>query len=506
MNISNNLESSARFFPGRPAVRSDDVELTYSQLNEQVNRVATGLLSSGIKPGDLIGLCAPNSIEWLIFYFGVIRAGATAVTYPNAFTSSELTPLLEHSRPRLLFTTPDRLSALKHMKESGAIEGFICIKDNDLTIESIMQNGVGSFRAVDRERDDTAAILYTGGTTGRPKGVMLTHEHIIFSSNAIAVYEHSLPDDHALCFQPFNHVFGQLHIMNSTILSAGCLELLPGADFEKILDLTEKGLVTKFFSVPTVYIRLLEIPDLRKRLGRVKYCFSAAASMARETVEQWKEATGITIAESYGMTEFMPITFNHFYPERHVVGSVGQPVCGVEVQVRDMSGNILDRDSEGEICVRGRTVMKGYLHNREATDETFWERGWLRTGDIGRLDNDNFIYIVDRLKDLIITGGENVYPNEVEKALIANPDVLECAVIGVPDREWGERVTAFIKPRQGRTLASDQLKSYLKAKLAPFKVPKEYVAVDELPKSPVGKILKRQLKQYYLEHNRERLK
>lgn len=501
MNIAVNLESSARFFPDKPAVRSDNVELTYSQLNEQVNRVATGLIKSGIKPGDLIGLCAPNSPEWIILYFGVIKAGAAAVTYSNALTSGELITLLEHSKPRFIFTVPNRLSDLKGLKDSDIIKGLICAGDNGLTIESLMKNGTGSFRAVSRERDDTAAILYTGGTTGQPKGVMLTHENINFSSNAIAHYERSSADDHALCFQPLNHVFGQVHIMNSTILSAGCLELLPGADPEKVLDLTRRGLVTKFYSVPTVYVRLLEIPDLRKRLGRIKYCFSAAASMAKETVEEWKEATGITITESLGMTEFMPITFNHYYPEQHVVGSVGQPVCGVEVQIRDMSGNIVDRGSEGEICVRGRSAMKGYLRNPEATSEIFWKREWLRTGDIGVLDDNDFLYIVDRLKDLIITGGENVYPNEVEKAIISSPDVLECSVIGVPDREWGERVTAFIILKQGKTLIADQLKSYLKTKLASFKVPKEYVAVDELPKSPAGKILKRELKRLYIERN-----
>jgi long-chain acyl-CoA synthetase len=499
MNLTVNLESSARFFPDKPAVRSDNFELTYSQINDQVNRVATGLIRSGVKSDELIGLCAPNSPEWIILYFGIIKAGAIAVTYPGSLTSGELTILLEHSKPRFLFTTPDRASDLKSMKDSGVIEEFICTGHGDLSIESLIQNGTGSFRAVDRERDDTAAILYTGGTTGQAKGVMLTHENINFSSNAISHYERSSPDDQALCFQPFNHVFGQVHIMNSTILSAGCLELLPGADLEKVLHVTEQGRVTKFFSVPTVYVRLLEIPDLKKKLGRVKYCFSAAASMAKKIVEQWKETTGITITESYGMTEFMPISFNHYYPEHHVIGSVGQPICGVEVQIRDMSGNILDRGSEGEICVRGRNAMKGYFNNPEATSATFWERGWLRTGDIGILDDNDFLYIVDRLKDLIITGGENVYPNEVEKALIANPNVLECSVVGIPDREWGERVIAFIKLRQGKPLAADQLKSYLKTKLAPFKVPKEYVAVDELPKSPAGKILKRELKRAYFE-------
>jgi long-chain acyl-CoA synthetase len=498
MNIAHNLEYSARFFPNRPAVCSGDVQITYSRFNEQVNRAATGLLNLGIRPGDLIGLCAPNSVEWLVFYFGALKAGATAVTYPNALTSVELIPLLEHSRPRLLFTTPDKLPVLKQLRDSSLIEQIICTGDGDLTIETITAKGTGSFKALERERDDTAAILYTGGTTGVPKGVMLTHEGIQFSSNAIAYYEHSTPFDHALCFQPFNHVFGQVHIMNSTILSAGCLELLPGADLDKILYVTKKGLVTKFFSVPTVYVRLLEVPDLRKRLGAIKYCFSAAASMSKEIVELWKERTGITISESYGMTEFMPITFNHFYPERHLTGSVGQPVCGVEVQIRDLSGNVLDTGTEGEICVRGRSVMKGYLDNREATVEAFWGKNWLRTGDIGILDDNDFICIVDRLKDLIITGGENVYPNEVEKTLITVPDILECAVIGVPDKEWGERVVAFIKPREGRTIVTSEVNSYLKMKLSRFKVPKEYVVVDELPKSPLGKILRRELKRNYI--------
>ncbi len=499
MNVATNLESSARFFPNKPALCSGNVELTYSQLNEHVNCVATGLIKLGIKPGDLVGLCAPNSPEWITFYFGIIKVGAIAVTYPNALTSAELATLLGHTRPKFLLTTPNRLSDLEHVKDSGVIQGVICLEDGDLTIESLMKSGSSSFRAVQMERDDTAVILYTGGTTGNPKGVMLTHENIMLSSSTIPCYEHSSPNDHALCFQPFNHIFGQMHIMNSAICSAGCLELLPSADLEQILRITEQGRVTKFFSVPTVYVRLLEIPDLKKKLGRINYCFSAAASMAKEVLEEWKECTGITIAESYGMTEFMPITFNHYYPEKHLVGSVGQPVFGVEVQIRDMSGNILDRGSEGEICVRGRNAMKGYFHNPDATDAAFWAGGWLRTGDIGALDNNDFVFIVDRLKDLIITGGENVSPNEVENALFSVPEVLECAVIGVPDREWGERVTAFIKLKHGKTLNTGELKSYLKTKLAPFKVPKEYNIIDELPKSALGKILRRELKKTYID-------
>ena len=221
--------------------------------------------------------------------------------------------------------------------------------------------------------------------------------------------------------------------------------------------------------------------------------------MAMEIVKQWKERTGITIAESYGMTEVMPITFNHYYPERHVVGSVGHPVQGVEVQIRDAAGNLVEQGKEGEICIRGRNVMKGYLNNPEGTRSSFWEGGWVRSGDIGLFDPDGYLYIVDRLKDLIITGGENVYPREVEEALYSRSEIEECAVIGLPDKEWGERVTAFIVPKPGHSVASEEIRSFLKSRLSPFKVPKECVVIDEFPKSPAGKILKRQLKKQFLE-------
>jgi long-chain acyl-CoA synthetase len=312
MNLANNLENSTRFFPNKPAIREGELELTYAQFNDQVNHVATGLIKLGIKPGDLIGLCAPNSADWLIYYFGVIKAGAVAVTLFSTMTSGELNNLLNHAEPRMLFTTPDRLNDLEPLKTSGMLEKIFCSKESEMTIRDLIETGSGSFKALDMQREDIGAILYTGGTTGVPKGCMLTHEHLIFSSHSIAYYEHSSPNDFALCLNPFNHVFGQLHIMNPTFYSAGCLEIPKANDTESILRITESGRVTKFYQVPTVYVRLLKVPDLKKRLGNISYCFSGGASMAREVVRQWKEITGITIAESHGMTEFMPITFNHY--------------------------------------------------------------------------------------------------------------------------------------------------------------------------------------------------
>ena len=497
MNLATNLESSAFFFPNRSAIRQAGREITYAQLNDQANRIATGLIKMGVKPGELVGLCALNSADWVAFYFGVLKAGAVAVTLSGMLAGDELANLINHAKPRFIFTAETKLKEMERLKSPRGLKKVIC-QGGDLDLHHLMEMGSGSFKARDRNPTDTAAILYTGGTTGIPKGVMLTHEGINFSSYSTVYYERSTEKDLALCFLPFNHVFGQIHIMNSTILSAGCLELLPSFDMERALEAMEAGRITKFFSVPTVYIRLLTLPDLKKKLGRLRYCFSAAASLPVEIIKQWKEKTGISITEGYGMTEVMPVTFNHYYPDRHIVGSVGHLHLGVEAQIRDMSGRLLEQGEEGEICVRGRNVMKAYLNNPEGTRSAFWKGGWFRSGDIGRFDPDRYLYIVDRLKDLIITGGENVYPREVEEALYLRPEVEECAVIGLPDKEWGERVAAFIVPRQGHSVVPEELKSFLKTRLSPFKVPKEYVAVSELPKSPAGKILKREVKKQFL--------
>jgi long-chain acyl-CoA synthetase len=238
------------------------------------------------------------------------------------------------------------------------------------------------------------------------------------------------------------------------------------------------------------------IDRLKEKLGSIRYSFSAAASMPAEIVRRWKEQTDLTIRESYGLTESATaVTYNHYY--RHVVGSVGDTVAGVEVQIRDAQGNRLAQGQEGEICVRGPNIMTGYLDNVEETKKAFWPGNWFRTGDIGIFNDDGYLFIVDRLKDMIITGGENVYPREVEEVIYTIPEVQECAVIGLPDKEWGERVTACVVPRQGQSIIPENLSGFLKTRLSGFKVPKEYIIVEELPKSSAGKILKRELKKQF---------
>lgn len=495
MNLATNLERSALFFPGRPAISELRSEISYGQLNDRSNRIATGLIRMGVRPGDRIGLFAPNSADWVAFYFGVLKAGAIAITLSSLLRRDELTLLLNHSRPRLVYTSDDKLDDLEPLRTTAGFRTTIC-PEGDVTLQKVVDAGTGSFKAVDRLRTDTAAVLYTGGTTGIPKGVMLSHENINAGSHNVAFCEHSSEMDRALCFLPFNHVFGQIHIMNATILSCGCVEVLPKYDLDQVLEATSTGRVTKFFAVPTIYARLLTIDRLKEKLGRIRYCFSAAASMAAEIVRQWKEQTDLTIHESYGLTESATaVTYNHYY--RHVVASVGTTVPGVEVQIRDAKGNRVAQGQEGEICICGPNIMRGYLDNPEETEKAFWQDGWFRSGDIAFFDDNEYLFIVDRLKDMIITGGENVYPREVEEVIYTRPEVQECAVIGLPDAEWGERVTAVVVPRPGREIDWKELQLLLKAQLSPFKVPKECVTVEEMPKSATGKILKRELKKQF---------
>jgi long-chain acyl-CoA synthetase len=491
LNLATILENSARYFPDKTAIVEDERTYSYGEFNNYASKIASALSGNGIKPGDYIGFCAPNSYDWLALYYGALKCGAVAVTFSYLLTRNEFQKILSDCKPRVLFTTEERITDLEYT-EPDFRPDLIITEGGGKSCETLAEKGDSSFKTIYRDRDDIAAILYTGGTTGTPKGAMLTHKNIQASIANVVRCEKSSEYDLALCFLPLNHVFGQMHIMNSTIYSAGGLVILPSFNMNMTLDAISRHKVTKFFAVPTVYIRMLELPDLKEKIGSVTYCFSAAASMAAEVVKEWKARTGLNIHECYGMTESASIvTFNHYY--RHVIGSVGTPASLVEVQIRDMSGRTLEQGEVGEICIRGPNIFQGYLNNPEETARAFWG-DWFRSGDMGMIDGDGYLFIVDRLKDMVISGGENVYPREVEEILYTSPEVQECAVIGMPDKEYGERVTAFIVLKKGETLDPVALKQFLKGQLAGYKIPKEYISIDELPKSPAGKILKRELK------------
>ncbi len=494
MNIATNLEKSAFYFPDRCAIVDGDKVFSFNEIHREVNRVAGALVKRGLKPGDHVALCAPNSCAWLAIYFGAIKAGAAAVTFSHLLTRDELVRIIDDCRPKILYTVDAKLDDISHLRQRPYLELVIC-DNGDISYRHLTHDGPADFNVVSRKRQDPAAILYTGGTTGTPKGAILSHENLQTSIHNVAHNERSTESDRALCFLPLNHVFAQVHIMNSTIYSGGGLIVQPTFDLEKALDAIKRQHITKFYAVPTIYIRLLELEDLQEKFSSIRYCFSAAASMAREVMREWKARTGLDIHEAYGMTESASmVTYNHYY--RHVVGSVGTPVNLVEVEIRDFEGYPLGKGSQGEICICGPNITRGYLNNPEETRSAFWGQ-WFRSGDIGVMDDDGYLYIVDRLKDMIITGGENVYPREVEEVLYSFSEVQECAVVGLPDKEYGERVSAFIVPRGGYDLEPDAIKTKLKKYLAPFKVPKVFIPVAELPKNNAGKILKRAIRKNY---------
>jgi len=494
MNLASILEDSAQFFPDNDAIIEDGNTYTYKDFNEYSNRIASAISDFGLQPGEHVGFCAPNSYDWLAFYFATLKCGAVAVTFSYHLTLDEFKKVLFDCKPRILFTTTSRLPDLDHIGSKCHPELIITENGNN-SCKMLAEKGNPSFETIDRDRHDIAAILYTGGTTGIPKGAMLSHENIMFPISNVARYERSSEKDVVLCFLPLNHVFGQMHVVNATIHSTGGIVIQSSFNMDMALDAISRYKVTKFFAVPTIYIRMLQIPDIKEKFKSVTYCFSAAASMAAEVVKEWKARTGLNIHESYGLTESASIvTFNHYH--RHVIGSVGTPANLMEIQIRDRSGKRLEQGQVGEICIRGLNIFKGYLNNPEETARSFWG-DWFRSGDVGYVDKDGYIFIIDRLKDMVITGGENVYPREVEEVLYTHCDVQECAVTGLPDVEYGERVTAFIVLRNGCSFDPAAIKQYLKGHLAGYKVPKEYISMDELPKSAAGKVLKRELKNRY---------
>ncbi len=494
MNIATILDGSANYFPERYAVIDGDRHVHYAELKKDTDQIASALTNMGLAPGEHVALCASNSYEWLVFYFGALKAGAVTVTFSHQLLSDALSQVLKDCAPKFLLTIKDKLPDLSDYREQSYAGVVVCDK-GDISFSDLMSKGDPSFTIVDRDRHETAAILYTGGTTGTPKGAMLSHENLMASIANVARNERSTEKDRALCFLPLNHVFAQVHIMNSTIFSAGGLIIQNGFDLDVVLSTIEKYDVTKFYAVPTVYVRLLKMPDLKARIKTLRYCFSAASSMAVEVVREWKEKTGLNIYEAYGMTESASmVTYNHYY--QHEVGSIGTPASLVEVRICDTQGNVLPQGEEGEICICGPNMFKGYLNNPEETEAAFWG-DWFRSGDIGMINEKGYLFILDRLKDLIITGGENVYPREVEDLLYERKEVLECAVVGLPDPEYGERVTAFITPQPGQEIDPAALKDFLKQHLPGFKVPKAFITMEQLPKSSAGKLLKREIKRMY---------
>jgi len=502
LNLSSIIDNGALNFKDKIALAYDENHYTYGHLKSAMERIALYLKEQGSHRGDKIAIFMPNRPEWIPIYYGIIRMGAVAVCVSSAYKQKETERVLNDSQSSLLITCDELLPQVPMQEAIPTIKDIVVL-ENDRILASIFEIGSADnepFVPVDCNPGDECVILFTGGTTGTPKGAMLTHGNILYTSQNVCYHERTVPDDVALCFMPLNHVFGGNHIMNSTLYGCGTLVLHKSFDMDRMLSSIQSDNITRFYSVPTVFIRLLNTPSSRKYLSSVNYCFSAATSMASEIVRQWKDMFKLTIHEAYGMTETSSlVTFNHLY--HHRVGSVGTPAGVVEVKIVDDENNEVPCGETGEIVMRGPNIMKGYFNKAEETERVL-RNGWLHSGDVGRLDEDGYLYIVDRIKDMIITGGLNVYPTEVEEILFTHPAVEECAVVGMPHADYGEAVTAYVKIKQQQKCSENDLIIFCKERIASYKAPKKVLFVDEFPKSPAGKILKREIRKSFEPHQK----
>ena len=497
MNIAGNVERSARHFPDRPAIIFGERTITYRELDRAVNRTAHGLRELGVGTGDRVALFLPNIPEFPVSYLAVQKLGAIAVSVNARLTTEELRYVLEDSGAKVLLTTEGlfaqarplvgELPALRHVVVcEGAVPGH-------RTLEQLGAGQPDALRALDLERDAPAAILYTSGTTGRQKGATLSHGNVVSNMHGVQHCLRTDPTDRLLLFLPLFHCFGQNFVMNAGLNAGAALVLHRRFDAQAVLASIEAHGVTVFLAVPTVYIGLLGAGTPPERLASIRFYFSAAATLPVDVAEQWRRRFGRPIHEGYGLTETSPFAaFNHEYDPRP--GTVGEPIENVEMRVLDENGAEVPAGSWGEIAIRGPNVMLGYWNRPEETARALRE-GWFRTGDIGYVDDAGYFHLVDRSKDMINSAGLKIWPREVEEVLYRHPAVGECAVVGAPDPLKGEVVKAFIAVRRDARLDADEVVAFCRVSMAAYKVPRIVQFVEELPKSPTGKILKRVLRE-----------
>ncbi len=494
MNIARNVEQASLYFPEKPALIFEGKTYTNEELNKQVNRLANAMKALGVQKADRVALFLPNIPAFIIGYFAAQKLGAIAVSINAMSKKREVQYMVSDSGSKMLFTTSvlreevpaDELPTLKHIIIAEGDAG------NDLDMSGLMAKADSNFRCSDTGPDDPAVILYTSGTTGFPKGAVLTQMNIVSNSNSSANLSGVSPEDRGLLFLPLFHCFGQNFIMNAAFSKCATLVLHRRFEPGPVLDSMVSNRVTMLFAVPTIYIHLINMDTSRYDLSSLRYCFTAAATMPRETALQWKDKFGMPTYEGYGLTECSPFcTYNHDYRYKH--GSIGTPIENVNVMIADEQGNELAPGKMGEIIIRGPNVMKGYWGKPEATDEAI-RNGWLRSGDIGTMDEEGYFFITDRVKDMINAAGFNVYPNEVEQVIYQHPSVQEVAVYGAADPIRGETVHASIVLKQGMTATDESIIEFCKTSMAAYKVPRKVIFTDQLPKSPTGKILKRVLR------------
>ncbi|MEU5241761.1 long-chain fatty acid--CoA ligase [Streptomyces lydicus] len=513
LNLSILLEDSARKYPDREAVVLGPTRLTYSQVNAAANQVANLLVERGIRPGDRVALSCPNLPDFPVVYYGILKTGAAVVPLNVLLKSREIAYHLDDADVKAYFCfegTPElpmSAEGFAGFEQVDAVEHFFVIThdpaapspiDGVETLGSALVGHGTTFDLVTAEPTDTAVILYTSGTTGQAKGAELSHANTVMNALACNRLFRSTPasDSHLLCL-PLFHTFGATVQMHAGFSMAATLYLVPRFDAREVVDLMGREPITFFAGVPTMWWGLLNALgddiDVKRIASNLRIGISGGAALPMETAHQIKQRLGITVLEGYGLSETSPVaTFSD--PDLDPrPGSIGVPIWGVEVKLIDDGWTeVTECGQVGEIAVKGHNVMKGYYGRPEVTAEVIRE-GWLRTGDLARRDEDGFYYIVDRSKDLIIRGGFNVYPREIEEVLMRHPEVSLAAVIGVPHDSHGEEIKAFVILQPGSSLTADEFVAWAKGEMAAYKYPRIVEFVRSLPMTATGKILKREL-------------
>ena len=475
---------------------ADGVRISYDDLIALSGQTANFMASRGVKPGDRVAAQTEKSVAALVLYLATVRAGAVFLPLNTAYTLNELDYFIGDAEPSLVVCDPSKAEDI----------GKLALSIN-AKVDTLDANGKGSlpegaakqksdFATVPRANDDLAAILYTSGTTGRSKGAMLTHDNLASNSLSLVEYLRFTKDDVLIHALPIYHTHGLFVASNVTLFARASMIFLPKLDPELIITLMKRA--TVLMGVPTFYTRLLQSPNLTKQsTAHMRLFISGSAPLLAETHREWSARTGHAVLERYGMTETNMNTSNPYDGER-VPGAVGFPLPGVSVRVTDPeTGKELPRDSIGMIEVKGPNVFKGYWRMPEKTSAEFRPDGFFITGDLGKIDARGYIHIIGRGKDLVISGGFNVYPKEVENEIDAIPGVVESAVIGVPHADFGEGVTAVVVNSKEVKLDEAAVMKALDGRLAKFKMPKRVIFVDDLPRNTMGKVQKNVLRDTY---------
>jgi long-chain acyl-CoA synthetase len=489
-NFAAELSAAVAHDPEHQAVKLDDVVLSYGVLDAAVARAAGLLRARGVAVGDRVGMQLPNVPYFPIVYFGALRLGAVVVPMNPLLKDREVAYHLSDSGARMMvgwhqFEQPARAGS----EEAGADCMLVAPGEFDRTLAEAQAVD----EVADRADDDPAVIIYTSGTTGTPKGATLTHSNIAAGAEVGRDLVDAGPDSVTVGTLPLFHVFGMNSIMNVTVRARGLLTLIPRFDPGKALEVIERDRATTFGGVPTMYAAMLHHPDRERHdVASLDLCISGGAPLPVEVLRGFDEAFGCKVLEGYGLSETTGMaTFNTPDRERKP-GSIGTPTGGTQIKLVDDEDNEVPRGEPGELVMRGPFVMTGYWNRDEAT-ESVMRGGWFHTGDVATVDEDGYFFIVDRKKDLIIRGGYNVYPREIEELIYEHPSVREAAVIGVPHDEYGEEVGAAVVLKDGVSTTPDELRDFVKEQVAAYKYPRRVWIVDELPKGPTGKILKREI-------------